>query len=245
MFIIAKLIGLLLDPFIWIVLGLIWSLLDQQRRRRLLSFTILITFTFSSPLLSHWFMSRLETSEVKLTKRYEVGVLLTGLTDPMITHTQAAQMSEAADRLTETVGLYHSGKINKIIITGGSGLISRADAEATELGKICLRLCVQPQDLIIEPKARNTYENATFSKSLLDSLGTQSCVLITSAFHMQRSLKCFRSVGLAPIPYPVDFRAASRFSGYQVLPSISAIQTWKVILHEWFGLAYYSLAGYI
>ena len=64
--------------------------------------------------------------------------------------------------------------------------------------------------LIIENKSRNTAENAAFSKEMVSPQPGENWLLVTSAFHMPRSVGLFRKVGFPVIPWPVDYRTSGR-----------------------------------
>ena len=56
----------------------------------------------------------------------------------------------------------------------------------------------------IERQSRNTQENVEFSKTIADPKPGERWLLVTSAFHMPRSIDLFRKAGFAVEPYPVD-----------------------------------------
>ena len=61
--------------------------------------------------------------------------------------------------------------------------------------------------IIFERDSRNTWENAVFSKKLVNPDLNEEWVLITTAWHMPRSVGVFCKVGWDVIPYPVDFHS--------------------------------------
>lgn len=188
-----------------------------------------------------------ESDPVTLGKgnTYRTGVLLTGMTSGLIDK-PGIHFESGADRFTETVALYHAGVIDHIIISGGSGLISDPKySESPLLAELAVTYGVPDSVIYVESNSRNTYENALFSKQVLSDLGTDSCLIITSSFHMKRARHCFEKQGLTVATYPTDFRA-EKFSLtiYNVVPSIGALATWDTLLHEWFGMVYYMLRGY-
>jgi len=71
-------------------------------------------------------------------------------------------------------------------------------------------------------------------------------VLITSAFHMPRSLGCFRKEGFKVIPFPVDYKTKldNALSLTSFLPTLGNIGNFNVAFHEWTGLIAYRLTGY-
>ena len=60
-----------------------------------------------------------------------------------------------------------------------------------------LNLGIPAADILIESESNNTRENAVFTQKLLtQKMPAAKCLLITSAFHMRRSIGCFNKVGM-------------------------------------------------
>lgn len=94
-----------------------------------------------------------------------------------------------------------------------------------------------------EDRARNTYENAVFSKQLAAPRPGERWLLVTSAAHMPRSVGVFRQVGWPVIPYPVDYRTTGDLE-VLVVPEVS--QRWNQFddaVKAWIGLMAYWLTG--
>ena len=98
--------------------------------------------------------------------------------------------------------------------------------------------------VIRETESRDTFENAGNTQDLLKENGLENCLLVTSAFHMPRSVGLFRKLGLTVLPWPTDYRTTgTAHLGLDVTqPSINA-QLMTTALREWTGLAFYRLAG--
>jgi uncharacterized SAM-binding protein YcdF (DUF218 family) len=119
-------------------------------------------------------------------------------------------------------------------------------AEATGVRRLWRSLGVPEDQLIIEDKSRNTRENATFTRKLLNPQSNQTWFLVTSAYHMPRSVGIFRKVGFNIIPYPVDFRTfATARDFWPTNPVIDKFIMIDLAAHEWLGLAAYHLSGKI
>ncbi|MCX7728801.1 MAG: YdcF family protein [Bacteroidia bacterium] len=184
----------------------------------------------------------------KLQKTYEVGIVLGGIgrIDPT---EQRIEFTNSADRLLKAIELYHQRKIKKILITGGSGsVLHPEDKEAIYIYRYLKNIQVPDTDIIIENESRNTYENAIYSKKILDSLHIyDDIILITSAYHLRRSVAIFKKVGYQNIlPYP-----AERLSGprkfeidHCLLPHPDAMSTLYKYIHEWAGIMVYKMKGY-
>lgn len=65
---------------------------------------------------------------------------------------------------------------------------------------------LDPERVVYEDRARNTFENATLTHALARPREGESWVLVTMARHMPRAVGSFRRAGWSVIAYPVDFR---------------------------------------
>ena len=70
--------------------------------------------------------------------------------------------------------------------------------------------------------------------------------MITSAFHMRRSLNCFDAVGMDVAPYSTDRYAGPRKFEFDHLfiPNTSSINDWNTLIHEIVGYITYKVIGY-
>ncbi len=102
---------------------------------------------------------------------------------------------------------------------------------------------IAPDRLILEERSRNTDENAERTAELLGSQGG-TVVLVTSAFHMPRSVGLFRSAGIEVVPWPVDYRSAgTQGIGIDIANPVLNLNTTGIAIREWIGLAAYKLTG--
>jgi uncharacterized SAM-binding protein YcdF (DUF218 family) len=151
------------------------------------------------------------------------------------------------DRLIAAAALAHRYPNARIVFSGGSSkLISNDAREADFAGPIFESLGIDKSRLIMERHSRNTQENAAFSKALLAPKDGERWLLVTSAFHMPRSVGLFRKVGFAVEPYPVDWRVGGRsdvlsFSNV----AIDGLGRTDVAIREWIGLIAYRATGKI
>ena len=106
-----------------------------------------------------------------------------------------------------------------------------------------LSLGVPEAQILLEDRSRNTSENAIFTHDMIQPLEGQVWVLVTSAFHMPRSVETFRRNGWTGlIPWPVDFRTGPQtFRAEWRLDD--HLQDADVALKEYLGLVAYRMAG--
>ena len=151
----------------------------------------------------------------------------------------------AADRVITAAALAHRYPNARILFTGGSGnLISNDAREADFAGAIFESLGIAKSRLIMERGSRNTLENAEFSKALVAPKEGERWLLVTSAFHMPRSVGLFRKAGFAIEPYPVDWRVGGRGDLWtfnnMVVEGFGRTDT---AVREWAGLLAYRVTG--
>lgn len=154
-------------------------------------------------------------------------------------------INEAAERLTEGVRLALQYPKAKVLFTGAivSGL-DTSQSLAGPVGRFLNDLGVDENRIILEPKARNTHENAVFAKSLVKPQPSDRWVLITSGYHMPRSVGVFRKAGFAVIPYPVDLRTRSAGTTPRGFASLSdGLKRFDMVVREYIGLVGYWLTG--
>ena len=128
-----------------------------------------------------------------------------------------------------------------VIVSGGVVFSSIAEADAA--GACLEELGVPAKAIIREVAARDTYENAVFTRRICGERGYEKIILLTSASHMPRSVYLYKKAGFTDIvPFPVTRTAGknAKRSFHDYLPGnfYSAARA----LNEYFGLLFYRLA---
>jgi len=157
-------------------------------------------------------------------------------------------LNSSAVRMTKAVELARLHPQAKVVFTGGSANLV-AEVETTEADgarKLFEALGLDPARLVMEDKSRNTRENATFTRRLVDPKPGERWLLVTSAWHMPRSMGVFRQAGFAVEAFPVDYWSKGRPSDFTRPYSRAhrALETADNGFKEWVGLLAYWLAGY-
>lgn len=170
---------------------------------------------------------------------------------------QLVEVNGAGDRVLYSAWLYHQGAAPKILLSGGYiGWTGERDAPADDMAEILGWLDVPSDALILERTSRNTYENAVNSKVILDEMGVNRIILVTSALHMPRSVAIFEKQGLEVIPMPTDYDVTEErwqqlweldlaTQIFNLIPSASNLSTTTTILKEYIGMAIYRLRGWM
>jgi len=102
------------------------------------------------------------------------------------------------------------------------------------------------QDFAVTPKwaetrSQDTWQNAAYSAAILKAAGIHTVYVVTHAWHERRALIAFRAAGLRAVAAPVPLDAPPRLFFHNVMPHVSGWQESYFALHEWLGLAWYSL----
>lgn len=172
-------------------------------------------------------------------------IVLGGSIDPDLTQARGVpSLLASAARLTTGVALARRYPKARLVFTGGSANIAGGVSEAYAVRKLWLSLGVPSAQMTFESKSRNTWENAVFTRALVDPKPNETWLLVTSAWHMPRSMGIFRKTGFNVIPYPVDYETYGDKRDLQ--PPHLAISEMSMLdnaMHEWIGLAAYHLTG--
>lgn len=173
-------------------------------------------------------------------------IVLGGSVDPDLSAVHDAPIvRHAADRMLALAELARRYPKARIVFTGGnSDLISGDAKEADWSGIILENIGIPKERLIMERNSRNTYENALFTKELVAPKPGERWLLVTSAFHMPRSIGLFRAAGFDVEAYPVDWRMGGREDLFTFTNSSSdGLTRTDVAVREWIGLVAYRLVG--
>lgn len=140
-----------------------------------------------------------------------------------------------AARIARATGLH-------VYATGGKPLTHDAEAAGTIMRRWLIRFGVPGASVHAEVAADNTWQNAVYIKMLLDKQGIHRIVLVTSAWHIPRSVWCFKKNGLDVIAAPTDY--LTKRSVYDVrsfFPDWNVLADSGDVLHEYLGLLWYRL----
>lgn len=129
-----------------------------------------------------------------------------------------------------------------IVISGGK--VYQTGVSITNIAKrFLIDLGIPPKTVILENRSRDTYENALYCKAICDQKGFTRPAVVTSGYHIKRSILSFEKVGLDPIPFPCAITTwhNKKFSWRSYLPTAGALETTSDALHEWIGLTYFKM----
>lgn len=251
----AKLFWVVAQPLsviaLLILTGIILFMLGRRRMGFVahvgaLAMLILCGFTSLGALL----IRPLEDSFARplaMPETVEVIIVLGGSTLARVSTARGvAELNDAGDRLTDAVMLARRYPQARILFSGGVGLFEPGgETEAATAERLLLAMGVPPERLMLENQSRNTDENAEYTLAALGA-NPGTALLVTSAFHMPRSVGLFRRVGIDVVPWPTDYRSSGQEGfGLDFANPVHNLNTTSIAIKEWIGLAAYHWTGRI
>ena len=205
---------------------------------------LLILLISSNPYVSNYLTKKLEYPykpiPVSLIKENDAVVVLSGMIHQVGDKNYSTYEFSDPDRFFAGIELIKQKKSDKLIFTAGQlPWTENWKPEGYILKDKAISLGVRSQ-ILVTNNVKNTYEESIAVTKLVPS--KSSIVLVTSAFHMQRSKYLFEKQGFDVTPFPVDFKSSnSKFSFLEFMPSIGALNKTSIFIRENLGRLYYKI----
>lgn len=252
LFVVSKLFWIVAQPGNLLLLILVVGVLRLAFTRRRHGFGLVVAATFAFIALcvlpvGIWAVAPLEGRFAPPDPppgQVDGIIVLGGAVDPNTeaSHGQVA-LNDAAERITEAVALARRYPGARLLLSGGNGTLSASErSEAEAMSMLLVAEGVSAERLLLEDRSRNTIENAVYSKELAAPKPGETWLLVTSAAHMPRAVGCFRHVGWAVVPYPVDYHVMGGVSPDTFELGHNLVRL-DYAMREWVGLVAYRLLG--
>lgn len=181
-------------------------------------------------------------------------LILSGGIRPKAPPRPTIEVNEAGDRVLYGAELFRRGHAPQVICTGhiGTGAIERRP-EAEDMADLLEMVGVPRAAIVLETKAQNTHEHAVNLCPMFQERQIRRVLLVTSAIHMPRSMGVFQRTcpGVEYIPAPADYRTTEAppapwyRSLVAVIPTPRNLADFTDATHEYLGMWYYRLRGWI
>lgn len=196
-------------------------------------------WTWSTPIASNTLRAALENSyppqpAAALPQAQAIVVLGGGIRPPELPG-DTPDLSDAADRVWHAARLYRAGKAPLLVLSGGSDPAVSAASEAESMRQLLADLGVPDAAMQLEQRSRNTRQNAAYTAELLQPLGVQQILLVTSALHMPRAVRLFEAQGFEVLSAATDHGARQRFEPLDWLPDAGGLDGSARAMKEWVG----------
>jgi len=254
-FILSKTLNFFIYPlniFLTIAFAIIlFFFLNKKKIIKFFSLLFIFLFIFFGIYsLPYFLLNKLEDyikpSKISYTQLTGVIVLGGGVGQGLVPKERnEASLHEAAERLTKAVEIYRKNPRIIILFSGYSSQLNLVGwSESDTARKFFIDQGVREENLIFENQSRNTFENAKYSKKILeDKKGNWG--FITSANHMPRSFMAFKKNGLILEPFLVDYKTGTSKVFWLDFSFYKGINLWSVLLYEITGIIYYKLTNKI
>jgi uncharacterized SAM-binding protein YcdF (DUF218 family) len=252
LFDLEKLPDLIFSPLLvtWLLMAI--SLFAQLHKRSQLAIAtnlsaVAILWLTGTSLVSGVLVRTLEMRNVPSGQipQADAIVVLAGITRRAYPPHPVVHLGQGADRLVYAAALYKEGRAPLVTFSGNR-------SESAEMAGV-MEIMGVPRTAMLEENVRltSTYGGARELRLALVSHNVHRVLLVTSAVRMPRALAVFRHLGIDAIPAPTDFmtrtgppRQPLNIVG-SVLPNIGDVRDFTTVMHEFFGLVGYRLAGWI
>lgn len=248
----SKIFGFLTQPYVWIFILMIWALFaNGKHTKRIVGTAVILMYFFSNAFIVdeiiRWWEVDMVTRD-QIETDIESAVVLGG----GLIYDEASDrvvFGGGADRYMQALDIINSGKIERLLVSGGNGSMTGNDIREADMAqRFLLQAGIDEKNILVERESRNTFENAQFSAELIRSTDhPEKVLLITSAFHMRRAQACFERVGLEVQPYATGSLALDRKFNLEhlLVPHQRNLGKWDLLIHEFIGWMSYKAKGWL
>jgi len=233
MMLFLKILEMFLLPSVFVLVLILIGIILIFRKKRgklgkiLIFLGILLYYLFSITPVADSIISPLEkqyqpVQKEELNKADKIVLLLGGKESDVL-------------RASEVLRLYN---LQSAIIISGRDPLSPKIEEAKEVKDFLVERGIPSENIILEDKSRTTKESAENLKNLVVE---EPFFLVTSAYHMPRSMESFQKMGANPIAAPADFKIKESYDILDFFPNAENLRNSDIALHEYFGILWYRL----
>lgn len=240
-----------IQPLLLVFLVMVFAGLVRQKhgRRSYLPTLGLVGLLFLSWPPVDWLLSR------PLEARYPVQpfppaaaqaivVLSSTVTPPRYGRLYPRPDKETYQRCEFAAWLHKNWFPLPVLACGGLGERTSKQATSATMRELLQQGGVPAALIWTEQRSHSTHENAVYGAEILRQHGIRTIALVVEAQAMPRAEACFRKEGITVVPAPCEFRQLEA-SLDDLLPSWKSIKRNEDTLHEFVGLAWYWLRGWI
>ena len=243
LYVIKLLYAWLLPPGLLILFLLIAHILFvKTRRTRYYFIAIVLIYLLSITIVSDRLLKPLENYYVQpaisaLRNADAVVVLGGGSIGGVNDFDGEGQVAaDPANRLLMGIRLHRA--LNLPILLSGGQVFSYTGTEADIEYRLLKSAGIDEKFLLKENQSRNTVENARFTKQICEKMRFDKVTLVTSGYHLPRSVLIFEREGVNVIPYPTDYKTNKELAidAFAFTPSAGAVRTSAIAIKEYLGI---------
>ena len=235
-------------PFFLSPLGVSLSLLILfffYRKKLFVFLSLIILLISSNPFVANYLSMKLEEPYYPIPfqsiKKHDFVVVLSGMINQVGNKNFQRYEWSDPDRFFSGIELIQNKKADKLIFTAGQlPWTKKWKPEGYVLKDKASTLGIIRDKILVTDKVKNTYEASIALLKIVPK--NSSIILVTSAFHMERSKYLFEKQGFNITPFPVDFKTKkSNFTVLDFIPNVHALKKTSRFIRENIGRLYYKI----
>jgi len=150
-----------------------------------------------------------------------------------------------ASRLLEAARVYRLLNAEYILSSGGLATTTdRTRPSGQTMAETLITIGVPKEQILVETESRTTRHEAIVIKKMLSAHPVDHVVLVTSQFHMRRSVGTFKAAGIEVIPAIVREPQAFDTWWEKLLPTDKGLKDSAMAAHEVLGIVAYAARGW-
>lgn len=240
--------------YIFFFILLLSSLCFSLSHHRRTSIFIFLAFCIGILLISSGFIpkqlcQRLQNeyvaiSEPNWAKNNAIILLGGGVEKLPINHTTQPSVL-VYSRINKATQLYRSclkTNNNCTVIISGGATFNTGETEALVYAKELIQLGVKQQDILLESKSLNTYQNVYYTRNLIDKGHFDKLFLVTSGLHLKRALLYYADFNIRAYPCASDYSTTIVPYGFSIGYNFALTD---FAIHEYMGIARLYIDNYL
>ena len=239
-----KLIPLIFSPIMIVIVLILYGSL--RRKTNLILVVIATLYVFSTPIVARSIFRFTEASGFRMNPlalpRADAIVVLSGMLQGVESFNGLAYEWSDPDRFFAGLELFRLGKASNVIFTRGTApWHNQLVPEGDLLRNLAISLGVPPNMILLTELANNTEEESKAVRRLFNKIDPK-IILVTSAYHMSRSVYLFERQGFDVTPFPVDFQVDIRSTTLMdFLPDSKSLVLLDLSIREQLGRGFYRM----
>jgi uncharacterized SAM-binding protein YcdF (DUF218 family) len=252
-FVLSKTVWPLLQPdaLLLYVLFAVLVLIQRGKLRAAKWLTVvsaLILLVIAVFPVGDWMLYKLENRfpvNPSLPRQVDGIIVLGGTIDALSSvEWEQVELTASADRLIAFAALARRYPRAQLVMSGGSGDIMAQDYREADVADAFFRtIGLDTERVMLERESRNSMENVVYSRELAKPAAGENWIVVTSAFHMPRTIGIFCEQQWQVIPWPVDHYTSRAYLERLSFNLLGNLQMLVLASHEWAGLFAYRLTG--
>ena len=229
--------------FFILLLASLYFSLSHHRRTSIFIFLVfcISILLISSGLIPKQLCQRLQNDYMAISDpkwgKNNIIILLGGGVEKLPNNYTIQPSVLVYSRINKAAKLYWSClKTNNnctVLMSGGATFNSR-ETEASVYAKELIHLGIKQQDILLESKSLNTYQNVYYTRNLIDKGHFDKIFLVTSGLHLKRALLYYADFNIKAYPCASDYSTTITPYGFSIGYNFALTD---FAIHEYMGIA--------